>query len=168
MISYTKKGRNPYSNTPTVSTRSASRRVDPAAGAMESPHRQSALSVCSDPISPKIKTAICRSAHRDGNAVKALPFLDKTYRMVETCPPDLAGWSASGESFLIYNPKRFAVEIIPKYFKHRNFSSFVRQLNFYGTLSGVATTSVELFTEALYLTRRVLRISQDEGKLGER
>ena len=77
------------------------------------------------PISPKPKSVALSS-------VRALPFLEKTYKMIDTCPKELAGWNYTGDSFIIYDPKRFAVEIIPKFFKHRNFSSFVRQLNFYG------------------------------------
>jgi hypothetical protein len=33
---------------------------------------------------------------------------------------------------VVKDPERFAAEVIPEYFKHNNFASFVRQLNFYG------------------------------------
>ena len=59
-------------------------------------------------------------------------FLRKTYQMLETCPQGIACWSEGGDSFMIKDPDRFAAEVIPQYFSHNNFSSFVRQLNFYG------------------------------------
>ncbi|CAK4611121.1 unnamed protein product [Aphanomyces euteiches] len=59
-------------------------------------------------------------------------FLQKTYDMIENCSDAVATWSASGESFIIKRINEFASEILPRYFKHNNFSSFARQLNFYG------------------------------------
>ncbi|NXJ95683.1 HSF2 protein, partial [Corythaixoides concolor] len=38
----------------------------------------------------------------------------------------------NGQSFLVLDEQRFAKEILPKYFKHNNMASFVRQLNIYG------------------------------------
>lgn len=52
--------------------------------------------------------------------------------MIDECEPHIAQWSDSGESFVIKKPEALAAKIIPRYFKHSNFSSFVRQLNFYG------------------------------------
>jgi len=40
--------------------------------------------------------------------------------------------SDDGETFIVKDSDIFAAKIIPQFFKHSNFSSFVRQLNFYG------------------------------------
>jgi HSF-type DNA-binding len=40
------------------------------------------------------------------------------------------GWTEHGDSFIIKDAKEFQETIIPTVFKHNNFSSFVRQLNF--------------------------------------
>ncbi|XP_065850931.1 heat stress transcription factor A-4a-like [Euphorbia lathyris] len=61
------------------------------------------------------------------------PFLIKTYEMIDdphTNP--IVSWSLTGCSFVVWNPPEFAQDLLPKYFKHNNFSSFVRQLNTYG------------------------------------
>ena len=34
--------------------------------------------------------------------------------------------------FVVKDPDQFAADIIPQYFDHNKFSSFARQLNFYG------------------------------------
>ncbi|KAL3924946.1 MAG: hypothetical protein SGILL_000736 [Bacillariaceae sp.] len=52
--------------------------------------------------------------------------------MIESCPPDIASWTPDGEMFVVKDPDRFASQIIPQYFDHNKFSSFARQLNFYG------------------------------------
>jgi len=55
-------------------------------------------------------------------------FLRKTYEMLETCPQDIASWSDKGDSLFIKDPEAFAQSVIPQYFAHSNFSSFVRQV----------------------------------------
>lgn len=68
-----------------------------------------------------------------GSKQHQLPmFLTKTYHMIEKCDSTVATWSPSGENFVVKNVEKFASSILPQYFKHSNFSSFARQLNFYG------------------------------------
>jgi len=61
------------------------------------------------------------------------PFIVKTYHLLSEPSYDkFIQWNEDGNSFTVLNPSDFATEILPKHFKHKNFCSFVRQLNIYG------------------------------------
>ncbi|XP_051991411.1 heat shock factor protein 1-like isoform X2 [Xyrauchen texanus] len=66
-----------------------------------------------------------------GNNVPA--FLTKLWTLVEDPDTDpLICWSPNGNSFHVFDQGKFSKEVLPKYFKHNNMTSFVRQLNMYG------------------------------------
>jgi len=59
-------------------------------------------------------------------------FLVKTFDILENPEQfDIISWNKEGNAFIVKNVNEFSEKILPRYFKHNNFSSFVRQLNMY-------------------------------------
>lgn len=66
------------------------------------------------------------------NEAGPAPFLTKTFDMVaDPATDDVVSWSPARNSFVVWDPHRFSAMLLPRYFKHSNFSSFIRQLNTY-------------------------------------
>lgn len=64
--------------------------------------------------------------------VQIPPFLSKTFDLVDDSALDpIISWGSAGKTFVVWDPVEFARIILPRNFKHNNFSSFVRQLNTY-------------------------------------
>jgi heat shock transcription factor len=70
------------------------------------------------------------------------PFLSKTYDLLEEGGAHgsvddhphgkrVVSWNAEGNGFVVWSPDEFSELTLPRYFKHSNFSSFIRQLNTY-------------------------------------
>ncbi|XP_068103774.1 heat shock factor protein 3-like isoform X2 [Hyperolius riggenbachi] len=60
-------------------------------------------------------------------------FLMKLWTLLEDSNNSgVITWNWNGQNFCILDDQRFSREILPKYFKHNNLSSFIRQLNMYG------------------------------------
>nr|XP_013030794.2 heat shock factor protein 2 isoform X1 [Anser cygnoides] len=72
----------------------------------------------------------CRSEQRGAIARRRNPRVSEN-TVKQDVPASLQP-GENGQSFLVLDEQRFAKEILPKYFKHNNMASFVRQLNMYG------------------------------------
>jgi len=87
-------------------------------------------------VAPPTMTTMAAMAKRRaataGSTADVPIFLQKAYHMIDTCNPNICGWSEDGLTFIVKNTALFETTIIPQFFKHNKFSSFVRQLNFYG------------------------------------
>jgi len=59
-------------------------------------------------------------------------FIRKTYDILEEARfPQFIDWNQEGTALVIKKPSEFSQKVLPIYFKHNNFTSFVRQLNMY-------------------------------------
>ena len=91
------------------------------------------------------------------------PFISKLFELTnEFAGPDVCfEWSEDGTQFWVSNIEIFSRDVLPAYFKHNNYASFIRQLNIYGFrrsteyLSGSRHgPSVEVFRHPLFIRGR--------------
>ena len=60
-------------------------------------------------------------------------FLSKLYDIInDEKNKKSIHWNEDGTCIIISNVTKFSNEVLPKYYKHNNYSSFIRQLNMYG------------------------------------
>ncbi|KAI5477103.1 hypothetical protein MNV49_006831 [Pseudohyphozyma bogoriensis] len=87
-------------------------------------------------IGPQTEVEAAASAAQSAAAktgAGAGAFVYKVYYMLlDVSSQHLIAFTDAGTSFVVSNIVLFAKEVLPKHFKHNNFSSFVRQLNMYG------------------------------------
>ena len=70
---------------------------------------------------------------RSRTATHKCMFIPKTFDMVSN--PDFANtisWSPDGKEVLIKHVGQLCSQVLPHYFNHRSYQSFIRQLNKYG------------------------------------
>lgn len=79
------------------------------------------------------------------------PFLTKLCEILTAETADIVTISPEAASFTIWDPSRFAKEVLPRYFKHNKLGSFSQQLHTYGfrrrTTSVSLDTSIEFYHE---------------------
>lgn len=79
-------------------------------------------------------------------------FIVRTFEMISnTTHSDIVSWTNAGYSFAIYSTNLFASKILPKHFRHKNFSSFVRQLNMYNFHKQRDTGDIQVYTHPNFI-----------------
>ena len=105
-----------------------------------SPHSLTELDA-STADSTALTTAITGAATSSASAAAAAAsrpptvssFISKLYAIVSNpSTQHIICWADHGQSFLVKDEYAFSLHIMRHHFRHSNFSSFVRQLNFYG------------------------------------
>lgn len=93
---------------------------------------------CNEVIHGNAVTATARellfssSSNRRNSQKQGCPFVLKIYEMLADIQfKSLISWTNNGTSFIIHDNHRFAVEVLPRFFRHNNLSSFICQLNCY-------------------------------------
>lgn len=60
------------------------------------------------------------------------PFLLHLHQMLRRESPKIIRWTDDGVAFQILDKQAMTEQILPRYFKNKNFASFQRQLNYFG------------------------------------
>jgi len=103
------------------------------------------------------------------------PFVQKLYEMThgQEHSFDCFQWSDDGTFFWVSNSEVFSREVLPTFFKHNNYASFVRQLNMYGfrrstdkTKAGPGAMMVELFRHPYFIRGRPELLASIQRKVG--
>ena len=100
---------------------------------------------------------------------RVAPFLLKLYTILSREDPKVIQWSNDGTAFHIFDQSRFVQDILAKYFKHRRFPSFQRQLNYFGfrkwtkTHTNVCTYSQDYFLRDNFNALQYIRRQNRKG-----
>lgn len=94
-----------------------------------------------------------RLSSSTGRRLRVPPFLNKVYEFVDDPNTDaIISWSSGGTRFTVWDHHVFSKQILPRYFRHDVFSSFVYQLNNY--------VSVNFWTEVVFYLFLYIIISE--------
>ena len=82
-------------------------------------------------------------------------FLLKLYQILENNDyKDIIEWSKDGKYFIVKNLHDFTENVLPKYYKHNNYSSFIRQLNMYDFHKKKGNTNEHIFEHIYFIKNR--------------
>ncbi|EQC29058.1 hypothetical protein SDRG_13213 [Saprolegnia diclina VS20] len=83
-------------------------------------------------MTQRASSSFLSPTRKSSKRATAPQFIQKTHALFCHAPAHIAQWHNDGTTILVHDPYAFSRDVLPRYFKHRNFLSFVRQLNFYG------------------------------------
>jgi len=82
-------------------------------------------------------------------------FLEKLFYILQDPENShIIHWNEDGTIVIISDPINFTLNILPKHFNHKNYSSFVRQLNYYGFSK---KSNIYISTEEQYVNENFKR-----------
>ena len=87
-------------------------------------------------------------------------FLEKLYHILKNkANENLIHWNEDGTIIIITDPFKFSNKILPKNFKHDNYSSFNRQLNLYGfyKINNIKNSKSEQFKNENFTKNKSLK-----------
>lgn len=81
-------------------------------------------------------------------------FIKKTFEILNVIPQvtqnsefnKIILWTPNGREFIIKDISKFQEIVLPRFFRHRNINSFIRQLNMYGFHKGKKDSSKCIFS----------------------
>lgn len=98
-------------------------------------------------------------------------FLLKTYDIVnDPATNDIICWNEENNGFIVKQVNVFADKILPRYFKHNNFSSFIRQLNMYDFHKTRNGSNHQCFQHSLFIKdqKHLLKDIKRKNSVAER
>lgn len=90
-------------------------------------------------------------------------FLSKLYDILnDEAYKDIILWNNEGKAILIKDINKLCEIVLPNYYKHSNYSSFIRQLNFYGF-----NKAKELLNEEICFEHNILNKNSTKEQIKE-
>jgi hypothetical protein len=95
-------------------------------------------------------------------------FLKKIFSILEENRfNEYVSWSHDGTALVIKKPTDFAIKVLPLYFKHGNFSSFIRQLNMYKFKKSKNCEYDHIYTHQMFQQGRIDLLRNIQRKTSE-
>lgn len=95
-------------------------------------------------------------------------FLQKIFDMLSNeSLSNIVAWDSEGTEFVIFSMNEFAEKVLPIYFKHSNFASFIRQLNMYDFHKVRSNSQEHIYKHPLFIRGRPDLLKEIHRKTSE-